>query len=174
MAFNEHAVRSAIRAVPNFPKRGVMFRDITPLLKDPDLFGSCIDEMVKRLSLLEFDYIAGIESRGFIFGVALAQRMHKGFVVIRKAGKLPYSKTALPYKTEYSIGALEMHNDAVEPGKRVLVVDDLLATGGTAAAAAGLITKLNGSVAGYAFLIELAALGGRSKLQEKIYSLINY
>ena len=174
MAFNERAVRAAIRAVPNFPKRGIMFRDITPLLKDPNLFGACIDEMAKRLSTLDFDYIAGIESRGFILGVALSQRMHKGFIVLRKAGKLPYHKTVSSYKTEYSIEALEIHNDAVEPGSRVLIVDDLLATGGTASAAANLIKKLNGSVAGYAFLIELAALDGRSKLKDRIYSLITY
>ena len=174
MGFNEHAVRSAIRAVSNFPKRGVMFRDITPLLKQPELFDSCIHEMAKRLSVLEFDYIAGIESRGFIFGVSLAQRMHKGFIVLRKAGKLPYYKTAFSYKTEYSIEVLEIHNDAVEPGKRVLIVDDLLATGGTAAAAADLIKKLNGSVIGYSFLIEIIALKGREKLHGNVQSLLKY
>lgn len=151
-----------------------MFRDITPLLKNPELFGMCVDEMAKRLSVLNFDYVAGIESRGFIFGVALALRMRKGFIVLRKSGKLPYKKTSSAYRTEYSIEVLEMHNDAVEPGKRVLIVDDLLATGGTALAATNLIKKLNGFVVGYGFLIELSALGGHEKLSGSVNSLLKY
>lgn len=160
----EELVKSRIRDIPDYPKPGIMFRDITPLLKDHNAFDSCIEELAKRLSGTDFDYIAGIEARGFIIGSALAYKMGKGFVPIRKSGKLPYKKISKDYFLEYGVETIEMHEDAVEKGSKVIIVDDLLATGGTASASASLVQDLGASVAGFAFVVELSGLKGRAKL----------
>ncbi len=158
-------VKQAIRDVPDFPKEGILFKDITPLLQDSDLFATTITLFEEALSDTPFDVIAGIESRGFIFGAALALKLNKGFIPIRKPGKLPYKTFKEEYALEYGTDALEIHQDAVQKGQRVLLVDDLLATGGTALAAAKLIEKCGGQVANICFLIELTFLKGMQKLQ---------
>ncbi len=157
-------ILSRIRDVPDHPKKGIMFRDITPLLKDSSAFNATVEELARRLSGKDFDYIAGIEARGFIIGSALSYLMKKGFVPIRKKGKLPYKTVSKEYMLEYGSAAVEMHTDSIEKGSRVIVVDDLLATGGTAAASAELIESLGGVIAGFAFIIELSQLNGRSRL----------
>lgn len=168
-------LRSRIRDVPNYPKKGILFRDITPLLKDSVAFKVAIDWLAQSVAGLDFDYIAGIEARGFIVGSALSYSMSKGFVPIRKKGKLPYKKVSRTYSLEYGTETMEMHEDAVERGSKVLIVDDLLATGGTAKASADLISQIGAKTAGYAFLLELTALGGRKKLEGgKVTSLIKY
>ncbi len=163
-----------IRTVHDFPKPGIGFKDITTLLKDGAAFKASLDEMQRRFAG-DADVILGIESRGFIFGAALADRMGLGFVPARKPGKLPAAKIREEYALEYGTDALEMHEDALEPGQRVLIVDDLLATGGTAAAVGKLVKKLNAEIAGYCFLIELSFLNGRQKLgANRIEALITY
>ncbi|MEM3554623.1 MAG: adenine phosphoribosyltransferase [Candidatus Micrarchaeaceae archaeon] len=159
-------LKSKIRSIPDFPKPGVLYRDITPLLKDKKAFSICIDGMLEMISDKKIDYIAGIESRGFIIGAVLAERRNVGFVPIRKKGKLPYTKTQVSYKLEYGEETIEMHNDAIEKGSRVLIVDDLLATGGTSSAAARLVESLGGKVSGFAFIVELKDLAGREKLSK--------
>lgn len=154
-----------IRNVPDFPKPGILFRDITPLLLDPEAFSAVNDLFSERYADLVFDKVASIESRGFIFGSILAYRLGRGFIPLRKPGKLPWNTVEERYTLEYGEAALEMHVDAVSKGERVLIVDDLLATGGTAAAAAALIERQGGLVAEIAFLVELAELGGREKLE---------
>ena len=153
-----------IRSVPDFPKPGILFRDITPLLLEPEAFSAVSDLFHERYAGREFDKIASIESRGFIFGSVLAYRLGKGFIPLRKPGKLPWKTVKEQYTLEYGEASLEMHIDAVDTGERVLVVDDLLATGGTAAAAAKLIEGRGGLVEEISFLVELSDLGGRSKL----------
>ncbi len=168
-------IRDKIRAIPDYPKKGIVFRDITPVLKDPVLFSLAVSKMQKLLEGLSFDYVVGIESRGFIFGAALAHAIGKGFIPARKEGKLPYKKISRSYALEYSTATLEMHSDALEKGSSVVIVDDLLATGGTAKAAAELVESLGARVSGYAFLIELSDLKGREKLAGgKVISLISY
>ena len=154
-----------IRNVPNFPKPGILFRDITPLLLDREAFSAVNDLFYERYADPVFDKVASIESRGFIFGSILAYRLGRGFIPLRKPGKLPWNTVMERYKLEYGEAALEMHVDAVGKGERVLIVDDLLATGGTAAAAAALIERQGGLVAEIAFLVELTELGGRGKLE---------
>jgi len=164
-----------IRDIPDFPKPGILFKDITPLLKDPGAFKLTIEQMGQEASQLRPDLILGIESRGFLFGGALALRLSKGMIIARKPGKLPYQTTRVSYDLEYGSNTLELHLDAISKGQRVLVVDDLLATGGTAAACGELIRRQGGVVAGYLFVVELAFLGGRKKLpNEAVRSLLAY
>jgi adenine phosphoribosyltransferase len=158
------ALRSRIRHVPDFPKPGILFYDITTLLRDAEGFRMAIDSLAQPYEGRQIDLVVGIESRGFILGAAVADRLGAGFVPVRKLGKLPSTTVRATYDLEYGTDSLEMHRDAIDRGQRVLVVDDLLATGGTARATVGLVKEVGGVVAGIAFLIELVALGGRQKL----------
>ena len=168
-------IKKAIRDVPDFPKKGILFRDITTAIKDPVVMKKMIDEIVEAFKDEKIDYVAGIESRGFIFGMPVAYSLGCGFVPIRKPNKLPCETYSIEYALEYGTDKIEIHKDAIEKGKRVLVIDDLLATGGTAAAACELISKV-GTLVGAAFVIELADLNGRDKLPNdiKILSLAKY
>ncbi len=157
-------LKDYIRNIPDFPKPGIIFRDITTALKKPDVFRQIIDEIYFNFKDENIDYIAAIESRGYLFGAPLAYKLGAGLVIIRKPGKLPSKVERIEYELEYGTDSLEIHQDAVEPGKRVLVVDDLLATGGTICAACKLIEKIGGIVAGTAFLIELDNLKGKTHL----------
>ncbi len=168
-------LRQLIREVPDFPRPGVSFKDITTVLKDPEALHYVVKEMARRFGNQGIDVIVGVESRGFIFGAPLAYELGLGFMLVRKPGKLPAEKVRMEYSLEYGQDALEIHRDTIAPGQRVLLVDDLLATGGTIAATAQLVGKLGGVVAGYAFLIELAYLGGRRRLgDQEIVSLVIY
>ena len=157
-------IRSRIRDIPDFPKPGIIFKDITPLLGDPGAFSACLELFEERLEKMDIDVVMGIESRGFIFGGALAYKMKKRFVPARKPGKLPYEKVRVEYALEYGTDALEVHKDAIDKGEKVLVLDDLLATGGTASGTCELVRKLDGEVAAVAFVVELAFLNGAAKL----------
>ncbi|MBO9540605.1 adenine phosphoribosyltransferase [bacterium] len=164
-----------IREIPDFPKPGVVFKDITPLMQDPQAFREVIDRVVEHFKGARIDQVLGIESRGFIFGAAIAYALGAGFVPVRKAGKLPAPTHSCEYALEYGTDVLEIHCDAVRPGERVLIIDDVLATGGTAAAVLELVRKLEGEVAGFSFLIELSFLSGRDKLQgHETYSVLRY
>jgi adenine phosphoribosyltransferase len=164
-----------IRDVPDFPKPGIVFKDITPLLQDPEGLALSIDGLAKVMDPSEYDLIAGIESRGFIFGTALANQVGKGFIPIRKPGKLPFTTVAESYELEYGTDTLEIHVDAIAQGQRILIVDDLLATGGTMAAAISLVRKVGGNPVGAAVVIELDFLSGREKLGKvPTFTLINY
>ena len=157
-------LKARIRNVPDFPKPGILFYDVTTLLKDPEGFRMAVDAMAAPHVGRHTDVVVGIESRGFIFGAAIADRLRAGFVPVRKLGKLPAKTRKASYSLEYGDDCLEIHEDAVKPGQRVLIVDDLLATGGTAAATVELVKGLGGQIAAVQFLIELVALDGRSKL----------
>jgi adenine phosphoribosyltransferase len=164
-----------IRNIPDFPVEGILFRDITTLLKDPDGFQEAIDALLDRYIDSDIDLVAAIESRGFIFGAPLAYELAAGFVPIRKPDKLPAEKVSASYTLEYGTNTLEMHTDAIEPGQRVLLVDDLVATGGSAKAAAELIERVGGVVVGIVFLIELTDLQGVEKLEGyDVFTLIKY
>jgi adenine phosphoribosyltransferase len=164
-----------IRHVPDFPKPGILFYDITTLLRDPVGLKATIDQLSAPYAANGIDVVVGIESRGFILGAAVAERLGAGFIPIRKPGKLPAKSIKETYDLEYGKDALEIHADAVESGQRVLIVDDVLATGGTAAAAAVLVKKVGGELAGLAFLIELLFLNGKAKLTgEQVYSVLQY
>jgi adenine phosphoribosyltransferase len=166
-------ILSHIRNVPDFPQKGILFKDITTALKDAQTFKSIIDNLYELIKDLRIDYIAAIESRGFILGAPLAYKMGKGLVIIRKKGKLPADVYQEEYSLEYGTDVLEMHKDAIEKGKNVLIIDDLLATGGTATAVARLIKKAGGHVSGALFLIELEALSQNAHTElSPIYSLI--
>ncbi len=168
-------LRDLIRDVPDFPKEGIIFKDITTLTRDPAGFRESIDQIVKQYEGDEIDIVVGIEARGFIFGGAVAYRLNVGFVPARKPGKLPAETVRAEYELEYGTDAIEMHRDAISKGQRVLIVDDLLATGGTAAAAVELVEELGGELVGIAFLIDLTFLNGREKLQgQAITSLVDY
>ena len=168
-------IRQAIRDIPNFPKSGVVFKDITPLLNNGALFKQTIDLLADRYRSRSVDTVLGIESRGFIIGAALAYSMGSSFCLVRKPGKLPYETHSASYKLEYGSDTLEIHRDGIMSGSRVLIVDDLIATGGTAAATAALVSKLQGEVVEFAFVIELSFLNGREKLKPHgIFSLIQY
>ena len=170
-------LNNAIRDIPDFPKPGILFKDITPILKDAKLCSAVIDEFVIRLEGTQIDVIAGIESRGFLFGLMLANRLQIPFVPIRKRGKLPFKTIQEPCELEYGSDILELHEDALLPGQRVLIHDDLLATGGTVGAATRLVQKLNGVVAGYSFVISLDFLNAKDKLRlvsENIITLVSY
>ena len=158
-------LRSAVRDVPDFPKKGIVFKDITPVLSDSALFRASIDLFLERCRGKEIDKIVGIDARGFLFGSAVAYELRVGFVPIRKRGKLPYRTQVAKYSLEYGEAEMEMHTDAVTPGERVVLVDDLLATGGTSAAAAALIRKTGGKLLEAQFLIELEFLEGRKRLE---------
>jgi len=168
-------LRRAIRDIPDFPKPGIVFKDITPLLANGPLFAKTIDLLAERYREKKIDTVLGIESRGFIIGSALAYRLGAGFSVVRKPGKLPYETHSASYQLEYGSDALEIHIDAISSGARVVIADDLIATGGTAAATAELVAKLGGTVVECAFVIELTFLKGREKLQPYgVYSLLQY
>jgi adenine phosphoribosyltransferase len=158
-------LRAAVRDVPDFPKKGIMFKDITPLLSDPDLFRASIDLFLERCRGNGVDKIVGIDARGFLFGSAVAYELGLGFVPIRKRGKLPYTTAIAKYSLEYGEAEMEMHTDAVREGERVVLVDDLLATGGTSAAAATLIRNAGANLVEAQFLIELEFLEGRKRLE---------
>lgn len=157
-------VEDYVRTIPDFPEPGIMFRDVTSVLQDPEGLKLSIDEMIKKLDGVEFDVIAGAESRGFIFGVPVAYELGKAFVPVRKKGKLPCETVSAEYALEYGTACIEIHKDAIKPGQKVVVVDDLIATGGTIEAAIKLIEQLGGEVVKVLFLIELAGLNGREKL----------
>jgi adenine phosphoribosyltransferase len=161
---NADRIRDAVRDVPDFPKPGIVFKDITPVLADAELFRDSIDAFCEMAAGLAADKVVGIDARGFIFGGAVALRLGAGFVPMRKRGKLPWITEAASYALEYGEAVLEVHRDAIAAGERVLLVDDLLATGGTAAAAVQLAGRLGATVVGAHFLIELAFLGGRERL----------
>jgi len=168
-------LKRAIRDVPDFPKAGILFRDVTTLLKDPLAFRSAIDLFAKLCSGRRIDKVVGIESRGFIFGCLVADRLGVGFVPVRKPGKLPAATRSASYQLEYGQDSLEIHEDAVGRGERVLIVDDLIATGGTAEATGDLVMQLGAEVAAFAFLIELGFLNGRERLAgHEVLSLIRY
>lgn len=167
-------LKDTIRAIENYPKEGVIFRDITTLLKDKDAFEKAVDEMAAKIDE-DVDKIIGIEARGFILGAALAYKLNKGFVPVRKPGKLPWDKLSESYDLEYGQDSIEIHKDAIDPGEKVVIVDDLLATGGTSKACLKLVRSLGGEVSSLLFLIELEGLKGRDLLKgEKVLSVIKY
>ena len=169
------ALKSKIRHVPDFPKPGILFYDVTTLLRDAEGFKLAIDSLSAPYHNAGISLVVGIESRGFILGSAVADRIGAGFVPVRKVGKLPSKTVRITYDLEYGSDSLEVHRDAIEPGQRVLIVDDLLATGGTARATTDLVTGLGGEVHALAFLIELVALKGREKLEgERIHAVLQY
>lgn len=166
------ALKARIRSVPDFPKPGILFYDVTTLLKDHEGFRMAVDAMAAPHIGRHIDVIVGIESRGFIFGAAIADRLRAGFAPVRKVGKLPAKTRKASYSLEYGADSLEIHEDAVKPGQRVLIVDDLLATGGTAAATVSLVKGIGGDVTGVQFLIELVALDGRAKLPGEMINVV--
>jgi len=170
-------IKSRIRTVPHYPKQGIMFRDITTLLKDPVGFRVTVDELARRYADVKIDKIAGIESRGFILGAPLAYVMNKGFIPIRKKGKLPAETIGHDYELEYGTDRIEIHTDAIAPGEKVLLVDDLIATGGTAEAACTLIEKMGGEIVECCFIIDLPDIGGRARLEKhghKVFALCEF
>jgi adenine phosphoribosyltransferase len=173
-------LKSFVRDIPDFPKPGILFRDITTLLRHPEALAETVNQMASHLAsqcaeFSDIDYILGMESRGFIFGTPLAYKLGVGFIPVRKPGKLPAAVHAVEYALEYGTDKLEMHQDALEPGSRVLIVDDLIATGGTAAATAQLVERSQAQLVGFAFVIELLALEGRKSLPDvPIVSLLQY
>jgi adenine phosphoribosyltransferase len=172
---NSDQLKKLIREVPDFPKKGILFYDITTLLRDKTGFARLIDLFSENYIGKQIDLVLGMEARGFIFGPALAYRLNAGFVPVRKPGKLPAATYRVEYELEYGSNVLEIHKDAVEPGQRVLIVDDLLATGGTAVATAKLASSLGAKIAGLAFVVELDFLKGREKLAAyDVFSLLHY
>jgi adenine phosphoribosyltransferase len=168
-------IERSIRNIPDFPKAGIQFKDITPVLADARLFSGCIDLLTQDIKPGSVDAVVGIDARGFIFAAAAAMKLQAGFVPVRKKGKLPYQTHEQEYDLEYGTATVAMHVDALKPGSRVLLIDDLLATGGTAAAAAALVQKLGGEILEIAFLIELSFLHGRDKLKQyPVRSLVIY
>jgi adenine phosphoribosyltransferase len=164
-----------IRSIPDFPQSGILFRDITPLLKDADAFASTIDMLGDEFAGERIDDIVAIEARGYVIGAPLAYKLHAGLIPVRKPGKLPYKTIKADYTLEYGTNSLEVHSDALTAGHRVLIVDDLLATGGTASATKQLVEQLGGDVVGAGFIIELADLGGRAKLgSTPVKTLLSY
>ena len=173
--FNADQLKQLIREVPDFPKKGILFYDITTLLKDKVGFATLIDKFSEHYIGREVDVVLGIEARGFIFGPALAYRLNAGFVPVRKPGKLPAQTVKYDYALEYGLGTLEIHRDAIQRGQHVLIVDDLLATGGTAEATAKLAASLGAEIAGLGFVVELDFLKGRDKLKGyEVMSLLHY
>jgi adenine phosphoribosyltransferase len=168
-------LRARIREVPDFPKPGILFYDITTLLKDADAFREVVDRMADQVDGHTIDLVVGMESRGFIFSAPLAYKLQAGFVPVRKLGKLPADTIEVEYALEYGTATLEIHRDAIQPGQRVLIVDDLLATGGTVMGTIELVRRLGGEIAGLSFMVELTALHGRDKLGEhQIHTLLTY
>jgi adenine phosphoribosyltransferase len=175
LAVNCEPLKKLIREVPDFPKKGILFYDITTLLKDKLGFATLIDALSEYYLPKKVDLILGMEARGFIFGPALAYRLNAGFVPVRKPGKLPAATTRVEYDLEYGSNVLEVHKDAIEKGQRVIIVDDLLATGGTAEATAKLATSLGAEIAGLGFVVELDFLNGKDKLKPyDVFSLLHY
>ena len=172
---NIKAIASKIRDVPDFPKKGIVFKDITPVLSDIKTLRLSVTEMAAPYVDLDIDVVVGIESRGFIFGAPIADILDANFVPVRKPGKLPWKTESVSYKLEYGEDTLEIHNDAIKPGQNVLIIDDLLATGGTAEATCKLVSKLEGKIIGFAILIELSFLKGRKRLKQyNVHSLVKY
>lgn len=168
-------LKSHIRNIKDFPKPGVMFRDITTLIKDPEAFNYTSDLLLSFVADKKIDKVVGVESRGFIFGAVLAHKLNAGFIPVRKPGKLPAEKVSISYSLEYGEDKLEMHKDAIQPGDKVLIHDDLLATGGTMNAVCKLIEKLGGEIVQLSFIIELSFLHGRGKLEKyDVRSIVNY
>ena len=167
-------LKNFIRDVPDFPKEGILFRDITPLLGDKEAFSYAVTELTQIIEKLKPDAIVAIESRGFVFGAPVAYELGVPFIPVRKPGKLPFKVVSIEYELEYSSGTLEMHADAVIKGNRVVIVDDLLATGGTASGAVKLIECCGGIVAGFVFLVEIEALNGRKELRAPVHTLLKY
>ncbi len=175
MTGNGIDLRGFIRDIPDWPKEGILFRDITPLLADPEAFAAAVDALSAGFTEMGVEYVAAVEARGFIFGSAVAEKLGAGFVPIRKKGKLPFKTESVTYDLEYGTDTLEVHSDAIDKGAKVLMVDDLIATGGTMAAACKLIEKIGGEIVGITFLIELSDLAGRSKLGGyEINTVISY
>jgi adenine phosphoribosyltransferase len=169
----EDRIKKAIREVKNFPKEGIMFKDLTPILKDVALCSEITDKICEKIALSKPDAIAGIESRGFWFGMLIAQKLKIPFIPIRKLGKLPYETTSFSYSLEYGVATMEMHTDAIKKGWKVIIHDDLLATGGTAVAAAELIRMQAGEVVGFAFVVELSFLGAKERLNKYVENTIS-
>jgi len=167
-------LKQKIRTIPDFPKPGILFRDITTLLADPEAFNSVIDLFVEHFQKEQIDLVVGIESREFIIGAPLALRLGKGFIPVRKAGKLPGPTHGVEYDLEYGTDLVEVHQDAIESGSRVLMVDDLLATGGTMEGSSKLSEKAGGIITGFAFVIELIDLKGKNRLDKPVYSLVTF
>ena len=168
-------LKKHIRDIPDFPEPGILFRDITPLLLDPSVFRETVDALCKRYEGQKIDKIVAIESRGFLFAAPIAYQLGVGFVPLRKPGKLPYDTIQESYELEYGKATLEVHKDAIRPGERVVIMDDLLATGGTAAAAVSLVGKLGGEVVEVSFVIELGGLKGREKIANTpLFALVSY
>jgi adenine phosphoribosyltransferase len=164
-----------VKSIPDFPEPGIIFRDVTSVVQDPDGLKLSIDELIRRLDGVDFDIVAGLESRGFVFGMPVAYALGKGFVMVRKKGKLPRETVSRSYDLEYGSASIEIHRDAILPGQRVVVIDDLIATGGSAEAACKLVEELGGTVVKVLFLMELAGLKGREKLQDyDVESVIVY
>lgn len=170
-------LESAIRDIPDYPKPGIMFRDITTMLGEPKAFRRAIDELVHPYAGNKIDYVAGIEARGFIIGGAMSHQLSAGFVPIRKKGKLPHDTVRIAYSLEYGVDEMELHRDAVEPGQQVILVDDLIATGGTAEAATKLLQQIGADVVAACFVVDLPDLGGRKKIEAlgvPVQTLIEY
>jgi adenine phosphoribosyltransferase len=167
-------LKQKIRTIPDFPAPGIQFRDITTLLSDPEAFNEVIQRFVEHYQDEEIDLVAGVEARGFIIGAPLALRLGKGFIPIRKAGKLPGPTHRVAYDLEYGTDRVEVHQDAIPAGRKILMVDDLLATGGTIDGCSRLIVQAGGVIVGYAFVIELIDLNGRDRLNHPIFSLVNF
>ena len=168
-------LKNAIRDIPDFPKKGIIFKDITTLLSDKDALKKSIDMLVKKFKKDGIDYVVGVEARGFIFGAAVAYKLGAGFVPVRKKGKLPYKTKSVTYDLEYGTDTLEIHEDALPKGSKVLIIDDLLATGGTIKAVADLVKEQGADIVSLAFIIELRFLKGKNKLKDlPVYSLIKY
>ena len=168
-------IEDYVRSIPDFPEEGIIFRDVTSVLQDADGLHLAIDLMQEKIKDLEFDVVVGPESRGFIFGVPIAYNLHKPFIPVRKKGKLPCETVSMEYELEYGTATIEIHKDAIKPGQKVVIVDDLMATGGTIEAIIKLISQLGGEVVGSVFLMELAGLEGRKKLEgQNVQSVIVY
>jgi len=167
-------LKNKIRTIPDFPKPGILFRDITTLLSDPNSFNEVLNCFTEHFMKIPIDYVVGIESRGFIIGAPLALRLEKGFIPVRKLGKLPGPTHRVEYELEYGTDCLEIHQDAIEKESKVLMVDDLLATGGTMVGSTKLVEKAGGIIVGYAFIIELLELKGRTNLDQPIFSLVTF
>jgi len=173
----EQKVKAAVRDIPDFPKPGIIFKDVTPILKDHQLCQNIVDAFAERLQGVKIDAVAGVESRGFLFGLMLAMRLGVPFIPVRKAGKLPYSVKQKVYELEYGAATIELHTDAFEPGAHILIHDDLLATGGTVTATSDLIHEMGGHVDGFSFVIGLGFLKGEEKIRpisDTIVTLANY
>ena len=168
-------VEEYVRSIKDFPKEGIIFRDVTTVLQDADGLHLAIDEMQDKIKDLDFDVVLGPESRGFIFGVPIAYNLHKAFVPVRKKGKLPCETVSMEYELEYGTATIEIHKDAIKPGQKVVIIDDLIATGGTIEAIIKLVEGLGGEVVGICFLMELEGLNGRDKLEgDNVESVIKY